>query len=90
MAAQVEVKLKGMSDAGVHCRPCRNIPTLPNLSKEEAGLQWSIKCKQICFMSTICVNNRNAHSFRLVSTEESCVVTFLHHDVGDAWLIVFL
>lgn len=34
MAAQVEVKLKGMSDAGIHCSPCRNIPTLPNLSKE--------------------------------------------------------
>lgn len=35
MAAQVEVKLKGMSDAGVHCSPCRNIPTLPNLSREK-------------------------------------------------------
>ena len=31
-----------------------------------------------------------AHSFRLVSTEEACVVAFLHHDVGDAWLIVLL
>ena len=33
MAAQVEVKLKGMSDAGVHCSPCRNVATLPNLSE---------------------------------------------------------
>lgn len=33
MAAQVEVKLKGVSDTGVHCGPCRNIPTLPNLHK---------------------------------------------------------
>lgn len=31
MAAQVKVKLKGMSDAGVHCGSCRNISTLPNL-----------------------------------------------------------
>lgn len=36
VAAQVEVKLKGMGDAGVHGRPCRNIPTLPNLQKEKA------------------------------------------------------
>lgn len=34
MATQVEVKLKRMSNAGVHCSPCRNIPTLPDLSEE--------------------------------------------------------
>lgn len=33
MTTQVEVKLEGMSDAGVHCSPCRNVPTLPNLSR---------------------------------------------------------
>lgn len=33
MAAQVEVKLKGMGDAGVHGSPCRNVATLPNLQK---------------------------------------------------------
>lgn len=38
MAAQVEVKLKGMSDAGVHCRPGRNISTLPNLLKEKKNM----------------------------------------------------
>lgn len=38
MAAQVEVKLKGMSDAGVHCSPCRNIPTLPDLLKRQTSL----------------------------------------------------
>lgn len=34
MATQVKVKLKGMSDAGIHCSPCRNIPALPNLLKK--------------------------------------------------------
>lgn len=34
MAAQVKVKLKRMSDAGIHCGPGRDIPTLPNLQKE--------------------------------------------------------
>lgn len=33
---------------------------------------------------------QNAHPFRLVSTEEACVVAFLYHNVGDARLIVFL
>lgn len=32
MTAKVEVKLKGMSDAGVHRSPCRYVPTLTNLS----------------------------------------------------------
>lgn len=31
-----------------------------------------------------------AYPFRLVGTEEARVVAFLHHDIGDAWLIVFL
>lgn len=31
MAAQIEVKFKGMSDAGIYCCPCRDVPTLSNL-----------------------------------------------------------
>lgn len=31
MAAQIEVKFKGMSDTGIYCCPCRDVPTLSNL-----------------------------------------------------------
>lgn len=31
MAAQIEVKFKRMSDAGIYCCPCRDVPTLSNL-----------------------------------------------------------
>ena len=36
------------------------------------------------------IDGIKAHSFRLVSTEEACVVAFLHNNIGDARLIVFL
>lgn len=42
------------------------------------------------FFSIPILGKQTAHPFRLVSTEEACVVAFLHHDIGDAWLIVFL
>ena len=35
VTAQVEVKLKGVSNAGVHRGACWNITTLPNLSRGE-------------------------------------------------------
>lgn len=34
MTAKVEVKLKRVSDAGVHCGPCRNVTTLPDLQEK--------------------------------------------------------
>lgn len=35
MAAQVEVKLEGVCDAGVDCGPCWNVATFPNLEKNK-------------------------------------------------------
>lgn len=33
---------------------------------------------------------RKTHSLVAVGAEQACVVAFLHHDVGDAWLILLL
>lgn len=33
---------------------------------------------------------RDEYPLRLVGTEEACVMAFLHHDICDSWLIVFL
>lgn len=35
MAAEIEVKLKGVGDVGVHSRPCWDVTTLPNLYRDK-------------------------------------------------------
>lgn len=42
VTAKVEVKLKRVSDAGVHCGPCRNVTTLPDLQKKERQYRTTI------------------------------------------------
>lgn len=91
MTTQVEVKLEGMSDAGVHCSPCRNIPTLPNLSKDNTRKKTQVsKYENLVGNRKTEGETKKVYPFRLISTEEACVVTFLHHDVGDTRLIVLL
>lgn len=38
MTAQVEVKLKGVGDVGIHCCSCWDVPTLSNLQGTERDL----------------------------------------------------
>lgn len=92
MAAQVEVKLKGMGDAGVHGRPCRNVPTFANLSKEREHKRTRIHKEGVKRRDwTLCGGkSRDEYPLRLVGTEEACVMAFLHHNICDSWLIVFL
>lgn len=86
MAAQIEVKFKGMSDAGIDCCPCRDVPTLSNLFffLKKRSLNISI---YMCLSIYLTIYT---HPLGLVGTEEACVVAFLNNDISDAWLIVFL
>lgn len=87
MAAQVEVKLGRVCDGAVDCGACWNVSTLPNL-QEQPQIKTFMLLRDRTQESH--GSARTLYPLGFVRTEETRVVTFLNHDVGDARPVVLL
>lgn len=83
MAAQVEVELGRVCDGAVNRGACWDISTLPNL-REQPQVK-TVEDRRHERAASV-----PSYPLGFVGTEETSVVTFLNHDVGDAWPVVLL
>lgn len=94
MTAEVKVKLVGVGDVCVHRGACRNVPTPTNLRAEGCEghlMRVTYRASQDCVRTEQSSQALGGtHPLGAICTEEPCVMSFLHDDVGDPRLVVLL
>lgn len=68
--------------------PAGMFPLFPICPKITQGKKQVSKYENLVANRKTEGKTKKVYPFRFISTEEACVVTFLHHDVGDTRLIV--